>query len=377
MKSDVRVLHIVSGDLWAGAEAQSYTLIARLHRIPGTVVGAVVLNPGELSEKLQALGIHVEVFDETRLNAFRIALRLRRLIRDWKPDVIHTHRDKENILGGIANWLTRRVPSVRTVHGAEEHPTTTGRRATRRRVVLGIDRWIQRASGQTIVAVSTELGEKLAERMPEQRIVVIENGVDVEGLRAQSGSNDSGLAKPDATRIGIVGRLVKVKRVDLFLGMAKRLLTEEPTRTWRFEVFGEGPERERLMTLCDRLEVGRFVTFHGHRSDLATWMCGLDVIVICSDHEGMPMVALEAAALDVPTVAHAVGGLIDVVPKELQVARHDAKGYSEAVLRALRGETREAVARHAKGVLERFSADRNAEQTLALYRELMILRAES
>ena len=371
MTSDVRVLHIISGDLWAGAEVQAYTLIAQLHRSPGTVVGAVVMNSGFLFRKLRLLGIDVEVFDETQLNAFSIALRLKGFIQDWQPDVIHTHRDKENILGAIANLLTRRMPSVRTVHGSEEHRGALGWRAVRRRMVSSVDRWVQCASGQTVVAVSVELAARLAERSPKQRIVVIENGVDVEGLRAQLNSSGGAFAKSGGTHIGIVGRLVAVKRIDLFLEMARRLLNEEPTRTWAFEVIGQGPERENLVTLCNRLEITEHVTFRGHCESIAKYMSGLDVLVMCSDHEGMPMAALEAAALGVPTVAHAVGGLIDVVPKELQVTQHDARGYAEAVLRALLGDSRQVAANHAKRVLEKYSAVRNAERTVTLYRELL------
>ncbi len=238
-------------------------------------------------------------------------------------------------------------------------------------MVSGVDRWIQRASGQTIVAVSAELAAILTERRPKQRIVVIENGVDIEGLRGQVRSSGSAFAKSGATHIGFVGRLVAVKRVDLFLEMARRLLSAKPSRGWAFEVIGEGPERENLVALCSRLEMAGHVTFHGHREDIANYMSGLDVLVMCSDHEGMPMAALEAAALGVPTVAHAVGGLIDVVPKELQVTRHDAPGYSEAVLRALQSDTRETASNHAKRVLENYSAVRNAERTVTLYRELL------
>ena len=371
MKRDIKVLHIISGDLWAGAEVQSYTLIVRLRRSPGTIVGAVVLNPGTLSEKLRALGIDVEVLDETRMNARQILLRLRHFIQVWQPDVIHTHRDKENILGAIANWLTRRVPSVRTVHGAEEHRGAVGWRAVRRRVVVGVDRLVQRMPGQTIVAVSPDLAMTLADHGLGRRIVVIENGVDIERWRTQAGPSSGAFAKTDATRIGIVGRLVPVKRVDLFLEMARCLLKAEPTRVWKFEVLGDGPERDRLESLCKRLEIGRHVTFHGHREDIAKMMSGLDLLVFCSDHEGMPMAALEAAALGVPTVAHAVGGLIDAVPIEFQVTRHDPRGYCEAVLRALHGNARAVTAKHAERVLQKFSAERNGERMLALYRELL------
>ena len=367
----IRILHLVSGDLWAGAEVQAYTLIDHLQRRPGVEVGAMVMNPGILANKLAALGIRVEVLDETRLNAAEIVLRMLRYIKAWRPDVIHTHRDKENILGSLANGLGRRAPIIRTQHGGEEHRGAVGWRAVRRRLVAGVDRSVQRVSGQTTIAVSETLRADLVERLPNHRVVVIENGVDIEGFRAQVGTADDRQGNPDVAHIGIVGRLVPVKRVDLFLEMAALLHQQYPDRSWAFDVVGDGAERAKLGALCDRLGIADRVTFHGHRQDIATCLAGLDVLVMCSDHEGMPMTALEAAALAVPTVAHAVGGLTEVVPNEFQVTRHDPVGYRAGVLRALRADARRITSTHAMRILTRFSAERNAERTLALYRQVM------
>src|SRR5277367_5793662 len=115
----VRVLHIISGDLWAGAEAQAFTQLSALHEANVTVAAAL-LNEGELAARLRARGVPVTVLDESRLSGTGILLALRRLMREWRPDIVHTHRTKENILGSLANRLAGNVPSVRTVHGASE-----------------------------------------------------------------------------------------------------------------------------------------------------------------------------------------------------------------------------------------------------------------
>jgi glycosyltransferase involved in cell wall biosynthesis len=84
----------------------------------------------------------------------------------------------------------------------------------------------------------------------------------------------------------------------------------------------------------------------------------------------MPMISLEAAILAVPTVAHAVGGLIEVVPEEFLVSRHDARGYKDGVLRVLREDGRTIAAKAATDTIARFSAERNAERVRVLYEEL-------
>lgn len=86
------------------------------------------------------------------------------------------------------------------------------------------------------------------------------------------------------------------------------------------------------------------------------------------------MAALEAAALGVPTVAHAVGGLLELAPSEFQVTRHEASGYKEAIERALRADGRAIAARQAAAVRARFSAQHNARRVRELYEQVLAER---
>ena len=86
------------------------------------------------------------------------------------------------------------------------------------------------------------------------------------------------------------------------------------------------------------------------------------------------MIALEAAVLGVPTVAHEIGGLPEVVPREFLVSQHDVRGYSEGILRALRADARVVAARQAAELPKRFSAERNAERIRALYEQAVAER---
>lgn len=205
---------------------------------------------------------------------------------------------------------------------------------------------------------------------------MIENGIDVQAVRSERGIPDFRAAEPDATHVGIAGRLVDVKRVDLFVQTAALLLQECPDCRWQFHVFGDGPKRRDLEELAERLHLGNRIIFHGHRQDIGTCVYGLDALVICSDHEGMPMISLEAGALGVPTVAHAVGGLVDVVPEEFLVSRHDAYGYRDGILRALLTDGRVIAARCAVETATRFSAERNAERIRVLYQQVLAERTE-
>jgi glycosyltransferase involved in cell wall biosynthesis len=377
MTRALRILHIMSGDLWAGAEVQACTLISELVRMPNTEVAAVVMNEGRLADTLRRVGIRIEVMNERKLGPLQIWLRLRRLLKSWRPDVIHTHREKENILGMLANRTCRNVPSVRTMHGGNEHSRAAGWSGTRHAMVMKLDRWCGRASQQRVIAVSRDLGIKLAQDFPADRIVLIENGVAAEAVRAARGVAEFRTADPNLTHIGIVGRLVPVKRVDIFLETAAYLRHKCPERPWRFHVFGDGPLRSDLEALSERLRISDVITFHGHCQDIATCIGGLDALVICSDHEGMPMTALEAAALDVPTIAHAVGGLLEVVPEAFLVARHESEGYGETILRAIRDEGRTIARSRTTETLQRFSARGNAERVRAVYGQIVKARDDT
>lgn len=364
------MLHIASGDLWAGAEAQVFTLMSWLGKMPDMELASIVMNEGLLAQRLRATGIPVSILDEGKTGSLQIFLRLRGLLRDWQPDVIHTHREKENVLGSLANKFCQNVASVRTVHGGEEHQVAVGWRARRRRVINGIDRWCGRTLQQRVIAVSRDLGERLARDFSPEKVVVIENGVDMETVRSQKGIAEFRTAEPESLHVGIVGRLVNVKRIDLFIETAALLQEKQPQNRWRFHIFGEGPLRPEVERLSANSGLAENVTIHGHRQDIATCIAGLDVLIICSDHEGLPMAALEAAALEVPTVAHAVGGLIDVVPEPLLVVQHDAAGYYDGVLRALRQDARSIMRSFVAERLQGFSAAANAERIRGVYEQV-------
>jgi glycosyltransferase involved in cell wall biosynthesis len=115
----IRVCHVMTADLWAGAEVQVATLASYLAARADVQVSAVLFNEGWLASELRALGITVAVVDEHRCTPFAIVRFLTRFFRRHQIEVIHTHRYKDNILGSIAA-ACRRSHVIRTVHGRSE-----------------------------------------------------------------------------------------------------------------------------------------------------------------------------------------------------------------------------------------------------------------
>lgn len=376
LERPLRVLHVASGDLWAGAEAQIYTLLRTLaSQFAEVQVAAALMNEGELAERLRRCGIEVHTFDESRLGSVGILMGLLRLMRSWRPDIVHTHRTKENVLAALANRMAGRVPSVKTVHGASER-ASDGVRGLREALISRFDLWCTRMSERCTIAVSAELASHLARIFPTERIAVIENGVDVAEARARIHPVDFRSRAPGDVHVGLVGRLVPVKRVDLFISMASELRRLHPQTAWHFHVFGDGPLRGMLESQA-RLDNDARVIFHGHRSDIIACLAGLDVLVMCSDHEGMPMTVLESLAVGTPIAAHAAGGLVDALAgteSAILVRRHDATGYADAVEYLA---SRRLCNLRENAVPERFTATRNAAKTCALYRDLLKLKGRA
>lgn len=368
----LRVAHLASGDLWAGAEVQLYYLAKALRRSPEIELLVVLLNHGVLEQRLRAAGVCVQVLDEQEISSLSIGHRLTGLLRRFRPDVVHTHRQKENVLGSIAARLVG-AASVRTAHGAPEFDFPWWR------VDKQLFRWLDWTAGrwlqQRIIAVSQPLAELLGRRFPATSIVVIENGIDPDELRASAAQSQS--IPPSVSsriRVGIVGRLVPVKRVDLFLRIARATLDAAPD-AFEFEVIGDGPLDSELKALAAELGLGRFVSFRGFQANVPAYLSRLDALLITSDHEGLPMILLESMALKVPVISHAVGGIPAVL-------RHGELGtlltgqepcHYRDVLLELRQQPQQFrdMAKRAALVIDcHYSAQQNARRFVDLYLQL-------
>ena len=359
----LKVLHIISGDLWAGAEVQAYTLLTSLK--DRCDLHVVLMNDGELAQKLKLANIATEIIDEQHTSAIGIIGKLIALIKTLKPDLIHTHRQKENILTSIANLAAnvlpwRRSKSLRTTHGAPEHSATG-----LKRIIIWLDNIAGRYAQDAVIAVSQDLAGKLANTFPARHIHIIENGIDSNALNRLTPAPDIRAQAEDHIHIGIVGRLEPVKRVDLFIQTAKQLLDAKQKHKLKFHVIGDGKLKNDLTMQAQQLGISDAIAFHGHRTDSTAAIAALDIIIMCSDHEGTPMTALETLALGKPLVAHCVGGLREILADypELLIEQHSPEGYSRCLLQLFEQPIYTQLKRT-------YTSEENAARTLQLYQKL-------
>lgn len=298
-------MHVASGDLWGGAESVVLELAIAQVRL-GHSVHAVLFNDGLLADRLRSAGIRTTVIPESSNGPLALLRGVRRACLDVRPDVVHSHRMKETVIGAVAARSAAVPVCLRTVHGDNEH--ALGWHQWRK----GFARIAERIASATLldatVAVSAELGERLRRRRPAGRIEVIENGIDPDRVRREAEDHATPARAPaGAIRVGLVGRLVPVKRVDLFLDACGELARLWGT-TLEAVVVGDGPLRQDLERQAAQLRIVG-TTFSGFVDNPASWIRDFDLLAITSDHEGLPMCVLEAFALGVPVVARAVGGI--------------------------------------------------------------------
>lgn len=365
----VKVLHVASGDLWAGAEVQIYGLIKTLAREPAVAVSAVLLNEGTLADRLRAEGVETMVLDEQKMPAPMIWMALLRLLRQLKPDIVHTHRRKENVLGAAAASVSGAL-SVRTVHGAlEAFPPFW---MLHKHLYLGLDHAVARLQ-KRIIAVSTELAERIAPSFGSERVVVIPNGVDMSSLSEYRAS--LGIRKARAAPcIAFVGRLVPVKRVDRYL----QAIAAVRNRGLDIQglVIGDGPLHEQCEAAIAQLGLSEHVTWLGFVPDAPARIAEADALLMTSDHEGMPMTLLEAMAVGTPVIATAVGGIPEVLEYGecgVLVEHADPEALADALVALLGDEARKRrlTARAYARVKGLYSAAICAQRHAALYRELL------
>ena len=361
----LHILHIASGDLWAGAEAQIETLLSTLQVQSNVSVSAILLNFGELERRLISHGIDTVVFDETRYATPRLLQLTLDHIKALGPDIIHTHRQKEDVIGAIANFLCLKVPMIRTVHGANEHQ----RRGLRRRLIQIADRMTAHLVPTTLVAVSADMERMLAARFRTLPLVTIPNGVDVDRIRSAQVTPSEFAEEHDAVHVAFLGRLEPVKRVDIFLESASNLLSRHLEYDWRFHIFGDGALRKDLEQRAQDLGITPATTFHGHDPSAAHYLGSLNCVVLCSDHEGLPMILLEALAVGTPVVGHAVGGIAEVIDgtNGQLVDRQEPDAYAQAIVETVERNMNKGQLPRPRLISERWSSKANAAAYLRLY----------
>ena len=307
--------------------------------------------PGTPHLRVPGLGRSPRLADDARALAFLVGELRRR-----RPDVVHTHTAKAGVLGRVAARSARTPHVVHTFHGHLLHgyfsPAVT-------RAVVSTERALARTTDR-LVAVGAQVRDDLLQVGVGRaaQYVVIPPGVTVNCPPSRAEARALLNLPLDRPVVATVGRLIRIKRPDRLLEVARRL----PDVT--FLVAGEGP----LLDVT-RSAAPPNVRFLGWRQDVEVVHAAADVALSTSDNEGMPVSLVEAALCGTPAVTTDVGSAREVVVG--RVVGPDAEALAAAVREVLRRDLGPAARDHAR---RHFTASAMLSAHVELYAGLLSRR---
>lgn len=302
-----------------------------------------------------------------------------KLVRKYKPHIIHTHMAKAGIMGRVAGLITGVPVRIHTFHGHIFH-SYFGWLWTK--IFILIEKIMAKFTDRIIV-VSKCIKNELCERFrisDANRTTVIDLGLDldlyldIDRLRGRF-RNSFGVSS-DIVLVGCVGRLTPIKNHKLLFEAIYVLKRKYKLSTAKFLLFGDGELKELLQHYAELLDICELVSFLGWHKDMAMVYADLDIVVLSSLNEGTPLSLIEAMAAKRPVVATAVGGVPDIIENDksgLLVSNMDANEFADSIFKLIRNEelrTKMGLYGHSY-VFKRFAKERLISDIEGLYQQLI------
>jgi glycosyltransferase involved in cell wall biosynthesis len=350
------------------------------------VAGSLALGEESMAVVAERLGVPVVTIPELHreispLLDLRAAYRLADLIREVRPQILHTHTAKAGTIGRLAARLLGGAGPPIVVHTFHGHVLRGYFDPVRSTAFRLLERWLARRT-TALIAVSPEVRDDLVSLgvAPREKFTVVRLGIeldervgtDSDGPRAET---RRALGIPaDRFVVGWIGRMTGVKRTDDVL-LAVRALRERGVDTVLCMV-GDGPDRDAVERRAHQLGIVRDSLFLGYQEEVASYYAAFDALILPSANEGTPVSAIEALACGRPVVATRVGGVPDVVRDGVDGFLVEP-GDVDAMAERLSALAADPPLRHRMGeagrasVHERYSVERLLDDIDALYRRLL------
>jgi len=367
------IVHIVHRFDTGGMENGMVNLFNALSpdRYRHTVVA--LTDYSDFRQRITAQPVAFHALNRPPGNGLGWTVRLWKLLRQLKPDLVHTR----NLAALEAQFVIAAAGIRATVHG--EHG----------RDVFDLygQNWkynlLRRAARPFVsnyIAVSRDLETWLRQsiRVPPRKIQQIYNGVDSVKFHPREGARPDllppGFADERSVVFGSVGRMAEVKDYPMLVRAFIHLVQQQPELSGRARlvIVGEGQTRRACQNLLDEAGMANLAWLPGERHDIAAIMRALDVFVLPSKNEGISNTILEALASGLPVIATAVGGNVELVDDDvngLLVKPGDPEDMAQALLGYLHSPAR--IAEHGetarRQAVQRFSIPAMAEAYAAVY----------
>lgn len=368
----IKVLHIIGGGEFGGAEQHLITLLRHINRQEFEIhVACLFAKP--LAPLVVKEGFAVHVFPMASKFDLKPINGMASLIKKEGFDIVHTHGVRANLVGRLASKKAGVYRVVTTVHSVLAFDY-------KRR----IDRWVNKLCEKatrkittSFVTVSKMLAVQLeTEGIPTGKIVTIHNGLEIENYNPElNGQPVKDEFKIDAKTVlmGIVARLHPVKGHSYLLEATAQAVKKIPGLT--LLIVGDGPLRAGLETMTRSLGIEDKVIFTGFRSDIPEIIAALDFLVLPSLSEGLSLTVMEGMAMKKPVLATAVGGTPEIITSGVDgflVPPGDVPALVQGIqdLAGNRDLADKLGAAARKTIEDRFTAGRMAGRTSELYKEI-------
>jgi glycosyltransferase involved in cell wall biosynthesis len=261
------------------------------------------------------------------VNDIRAYFRIKKIIKEFKPDIVHTHASKSGAIGRLAASSCGVRLIVHTFHGHVFHSYFS---RTISNLIVSFERYLAKKT-DVIIAISEVQRQELAEIYkiaPSRKICVIPLGFNLEKynidqerkrvvFRSKYGFENTEIV------IGIIGRIVPIKNHEMFVEVAA-LVRKTSAKNVRFAIVGDGESLPVIESKCTQLGLSYsyYLSRPGSKTDVVvtSWeteidqvLAGLDIVVLTSYNEGTPVSLIEAQAAHKPVVSTDVGGVKDVI----------------------------------------------------------------
>jgi len=362
----INILYVIGNLGQGGAERVVINLAKGLDRTRYKPMVCCLYDKGPFAGELEEVGINVLSLNKKHKIEPSIIKRLVSIMQNNDIHIVHTHLWGPNFWGRLAAKIAKTPVMIATEHN--EDVWKTG-------LYFFFDRLLSQATDK-LIAVSNSVKKFYTARgINADKIEIIYNGIDIATERMSQPVNlrKEFNIKNNTKILAVIGRLVPQKGHRYFLLALKEILNRYKVKGL---IIGSGPLENELKRLTKSLGLLENVIFTGFRQDISQILKEIDILVMPSLREGMPIVALEAMAAGVPIVATTVGGnteLIEDGKTGILVEPSDGGDLAEGIDRILRSpslgaEIKERAAWHAK---DNFSIRKMLKHTEALYEQCL------
>lgn len=305
----MKIMYCITRSNWGGAQANVYSLIESQIDHKNEVV-LVVGEIGELTKRVKKLGnvkiIYLPVLKRSldTANDFKAVIKLRKLIRNNKPDILHLHSSKAGAVGRLATiGLLDKPIVIFTAHGWAFSEGVGSKMKTS--IYSHIEKFLAHFTDRIICVSQFDYDLAVSKRVFNKNCqgIVIYNGVEKHEQKTTILNHNEEVIITMTARFDTQkNQLLLIKALSKLNGLK-----------YRVRLIGDGPYKEKCESEVQQLSLQNYVEFCGFRSDVDQLLKDSDIFTLITNYEGLPISIIEAMSFSLPIIASDVGGVKEEV----------------------------------------------------------------